>query len=91
MADIDAVFKAYDIRGTTPDQLDADLVRSIGIAFARYVKTQPYPHDRVLVARDMRESGVALVDAFCDGVTAEGLDVTRLGLASTDLLYFASG
>ncbi len=91
MADIDAVFKAYDIRGTTPDQLDAGLVRSIGVAFARFVKTQPYPHERVLVARDMRESGIELVDAFCDGVTAEGLDVTRLGLASTDLLYFASG
>lgn len=91
VADIDAVFKAYDIRGTTPDQLDAELVRSIGVAFARFVRTQPYPHDRVLVARDMRESGIELVDAFCDGVTAEGLDVTRLGLASTDLLYFASG
>ncbi|MDZ7675270.1 MAG: phosphomannomutase/phosphoglucomutase [Acidimicrobiales bacterium] len=91
MADIDAVFKAYDIRGTTPDQLDAGLVRDIGIAFARFVRDQPYPHDRVLVGRDMRESGVELVEAFCEGVTGEGLDVTRLGLASTDLLYFASG
>ncbi len=91
MADIDAVFKAYDIRGTTPDQLDADLVRRIGVAFARFVRTQPYPHERVLVARDMRPSGVELVEAFCDGVTSQGMDVTRLGLASTDLLYYASG
>ncbi len=91
VADIDAVFKAYDIRGTTPDQLDADLVRKIGVAFARFVRSQPYPHDRVLVARDMRPSGVELVEAFCDGVTSQGLDVLRLGLASTDLLYFASG
>ena len=91
MADIDAVFKAYDIRGTTPDQLDAELVRRIGVAFARFVRTQPYPHDRVLVARDMRPSGVEFVDAFADGVTSQGLDVTLLGLASTDLLYFASG
>ena len=91
MADIDAVFKAYDIRGTTPDQLDAELVRRIGVAFARFVRSQPYPHSRVLVARDMRPSGVELVDAFADGVTSAGLDVTLLGLASTDMLYFASG
>ena len=91
MADIDAVFKAYDIRGTTPDQLDAELVRSIGAAFARYVRSQPHPHDRVLVARDMRESGVELVEAFAEGVTGQGIDVIQLGLASTDLLYYASG
>ena len=91
VADIDAVFKAYDIRGTTPDQLDADLVRKIGVAFARFVRTQPYPHDRVLVAQDMRPSGVELVEAFCEGVTSQGMDVTRLGLASTDMLYFAAG
>jgi phosphomannomutase len=91
VADIDAVFKAYDIRGTTPDQLDAALVRRIGAAFAEFVRQQPHPHERVLVAQDMRESGVALVEAFCEGVTARGLDVTQLGLASTDLLYFASG
>src|SRR5690606_38110404 len=91
VADIDAVFKAYDIRGTTPDQLDADLVRSIGAAFARFVRTQPEPHDRVLVGRDMRPSGVELVAAFCEGVTSQGMDVTRIGLASTDMLYFAAG
>ena len=91
MADIDAVFKAYDIRGTTPDQLDAALVRQVGMAFAAFVRTQPHPHDRVLVARDMRPSGVELVEAFADGVTSQGLDVTLLGLASTDMLYFASG
>jgi phosphomannomutase len=91
VADIDAVFKAYDIRGTTPDQLDAELVRSIGVAFARFVRTQPHPHDRVLVGQDMRPSGVELVAAFCDGVTSQGMDVTRIGLASTDMLYFASG
>lgn len=91
VADINAVFKAYDIRGVTPDELDADLVRSIGVAFARFVRSQPYPHERVLVANDMRPSGVELVAAFCDGVTSQGLDVTTLGLASTDLLYFASG
>src|SRR3546814_10115273 len=91
VADIHAVFKAYDIRGTTPDQLDAELVRSIGVAFARFVRTRPEPHERVLVGRDMRPSGVELVDAFCDGVTSQGMDVTRIGLASTDMMYFAAG
>jgi phosphomannomutase len=83
---LEAVFKAYDIRGIVPDQLDTDVARAVGAAFARFSKAS-----RILVARDMRESGVALVDAFTDGVTATGADVVDLGLASTDLLYFAAG
>ncbi|MGK2947539.1 MAG: phosphomannomutase/phosphoglucomutase [Acidimicrobiales bacterium] len=91
MPDIDAIFKAYDIRGTTPDQLDAPLARRVGEAFARFVLQQPDGATRVLVGRDMRSSGVDLVAAFSDGVRAQGLDVVDLGLASTDLVYFASG
>jgi phosphomannomutase len=91
MPDLDAIFKAYDIRGTTPDQLDAPLARTIGEAFARFAVEQPGGATRVLVGRDMRDSGVALAAAFCDGVQAQGLDVVDLGLASTDLVYFASG
>lgn len=91
MPDLDAIFKAYDIRGTTPDQLDPDLARSVGGAFARFVATQVGGATRVLVARDMRASGVELAKAFAEGVTAQGLDVVDLGLASTDLLYFAAG
>jgi len=83
---IDAVFKAYDIRGTVPDQLDAELCRRVGAAFARFSGAE-----RVIVARDMRPSGVELSKAFIDGVTATGADVVDLGLASTDLLYYASG
>src|ERR1700737_405198 len=86
MAAIDAVFKAYDIRGTVPDQLDAELCRRIGAAFARFVGAP-----RIIVARDMRETGVELSAAFVEGVTGEGVDVTDLGLGSTDLLYYASG
>jgi phosphomannomutase len=86
MADIDAVFKAYDIRGTVPDQLDADLCRRIGAAFASFAAA-----DRVLLGRDMRPSGVELADAFADGAQSQGVDVVDLGLASTDLVYFASG
>jgi phosphomannomutase len=91
MADLDAIFKAYDIRGTTPDQLDEDVARALGAAFARFAADQVGGARRVLVARDMRPSGVGLVAAFTEGVTSQGIDVVDLGLASTDLLYFAAG
>ena len=83
---MDQVFKAYDVRGTVPDQLNADMCRAIGRAVARFAGAP-----EILVARDMRESGVELAAAFSDGVRAEGVGVTDLGLASTDFLYFASG
>jgi phosphomannomutase len=83
---MDKVFKAYDVRGTVPDQLDAAMCRAIGRAVARFAGAP-----EVLIARDMRESGVEISSAFADGVRSEGVDVTDLGLASTDFLYFASG
>jgi phosphomannomutase len=83
---MDQVFKAYDVRGTVPDQLDAAMCLAIGRAVARFAGAP-----EVLVARDMRDSGVELAGAFSDGVRAEGVDVTDLGMASTDFLYFASG
>src|SRR5271167_897219 len=83
---MDKVFKAYDVRGTVPDQLDADMCLAIGRAMARFAGAP-----EVLVCRDMRESGVELAAAFSDGVRAEGVDVTDLGMGSTDFLYFASG
>ncbi|MDP1819858.1 MAG: phosphomannomutase/phosphoglucomutase [Acidimicrobiales bacterium] len=91
MADLDAIFKAYDIRGTTPDQLHPKLARAIGGAFARFAAEQIGGAQRILIARDMRQSGVELAAAFAEGVQAQGLDVVDLGLASTDLLYFAAG
>jgi phosphomannomutase len=86
MSMLDTIFKAYDIRGVVPDQLNADLARSIGSAFARFAKSP-----MVVVARDMRASGVDLSRAFAEGLTAAGVDVVDLGMASTDELYFASG
>jgi phosphomannomutase len=83
---MDQVFKAYDVRGTVPDQLDADMCRAIGRAMARFAAAP-----EVLVARDMRQSGIELSAAFSDGVRSEGVGVTDLGLASTDFLYFAAG
>ncbi|CAN5127091.1 phosphomannomutase/phosphoglucomutase [soil metagenome] len=91
MGDASKVFKAYDIRGNVPDQLDADLCRRIGAAFARFTNEGESSAQRVLVARDMRPSGEELSDAFADGVQSQGVDVTDLGLASTDLVYFAAG
>ena len=83
---LDEIVKAYDVRGTVPDQLDADVAHALGVGFARQVDA-----DRVLVARDMRPSGPELVDAFARGVQEHGLDVVDIGLASTDLLYYAAG
>jgi phosphomannomutase len=86
MSPFDAVFKAYDIRGTVPDQLDEAMCRAIGASFARFVGSP-----RILIGRDMRPTGEALARAFADGARTQGVDVTHLGLVSTDLVYFASG
>ncbi|MDQ6909580.1 MAG: phosphomannomutase/phosphoglucomutase, partial [Actinomycetota bacterium] len=83
---LDAIFKAYDIRGLVPEELDAPVARAVGSAFAAFTGAP-----RVLVGRDMRESGTDLVAAFSEGVTATGADVIDLGMASTDLVYFAAG
>jgi phosphomannomutase len=86
MASLDQVFKAYDIRGLVPEQLDAGLAEAVGVAFARFVGAPV-----ILVARDMRPSGVELSSAFAAGVMSMGVDVVDLGLTSTDEMYFASG
>jgi phosphomannomutase len=90
--ELDAIFKAYDVRGLVPEQFDARIARAIGVGFAQFVASSSQGAvTRVLVARDMRPSGVEMVAAFAEGVTSQGLDVVDLGLASTDLLYFAAG
>ena len=90
MGSYDSIFKAYDVRGTVPDQFDVDMARSIGAAFAKFAKDREGA-TRVLVARDMRPSGVDMTKAFTEGATGQGVDVIDLGLTSTDLIYFASG
>src|ERR687893_220365 len=84
----ESVFKAYDIRGVYPKNLDEDVARDIGRAFVKHLELQG---SRVVVARDMRLSGEALEQAFIEGVTETGADVLDLGLVSTDALYFAVG
>lgn len=83
---LNAVFKAYDVRGTVPDQLDEDLARDVGTAYVQVLGATS-----VVVGYDMRPSSPGLAGAFADGATAAGADVTMIGLASTDQLYFASG
>ena len=86
MLPLDPIFKAYDIRGTVPEQLDAEVTRAVGAAFAAFTGAP-----RVVVGRDMRPSGVDLGNAFAEGVLDQGVDVVDLGLASTDYLYYAAG
>ena len=90
---LDAVIKAYDVRGVVPDQLDVALARDVGAAVVEVlgVRTSDGGPGAVVVGQDMRPSGDDLVEAFADGVTSRGCDVVRIGLASTDGLYFASG
>jgi phosphomannomutase len=85
-ANIGAVFKAYDVRGTVPDQIDTALAYATGNAFVRVVGAE-----RVVVGYDMRPSSPDLAEAFAEGAALAGADVTMIGLASTDQLYFASG
>lgn len=86
MSDLDRIFKAYDVRGVVPDDLDAELARRIGLAFASWSGAPA-----IVLGRDCRLSSPELAEAIAAGVTAAGVDVVDLGLASTDLLYFASG
>ncbi|MEE2680314.1 MAG: phosphomannomutase/phosphoglucomutase [Actinomycetota bacterium] len=81
-----AVFKAYDVRGLSPEELDEPMARALGAAFARYTNAAS-----IAIGRDMRTSGEALTAAFAEGVTSQNVNVIDIGLASTDLLYFASG
>ncbi len=84
------IFKAYDIRGLVDSQITPDFSFATGLAFARFIQQEREPAT-VVVAQDMRPSSPELADAFSAGVTSTGLDVIRIGLASTDMLYFASG
>lgn len=95
-----AIFKAYDVRGTVPDQLSPEMAYAIGYGFARFAlragedkgqKANGQNSTALLVARDMRASGPELSTAVIAGATAAGASVTDLGLASTDMLYFATG
>lgn len=85
---VQRVIKAYDVRGLVGEEIDEAFVGEVGAAFARLVQPNA---TQVVIGHDMRASSPALSEAFAQGVVAQGLDVVRIGLASTDQLYFASG
>jgi phosphomannomutase len=82
--------KAYDVRGTVPDQLNADVARAFGAAFVKVLRGEG-PVPRIVIGHDMRPSSPDLSQAFAEGATSEGADVVLAGLGSTDMLYFAAG
>jgi phosphomannomutase len=88
-AAVHRVIKAYDVRGLVGEEIDESLVTDVGAAFARLMRDEDA--QQVVIGYDMRDSSPSLAAAFGAGVTAQGLDVIRIGLASTDQLYFASG
>jgi len=78
------IFKAYDIRGVYPREINEDTARAIGAAFVAYLSAA-----RIAVGRDMRLSSPALAEAFIEGATTQGADVVDYGMIPTDMLYFA--
>ena len=84
------IFKAYDIRGLVDSELSPDFAFAVGLAFARFLEIEREP-STVIIGQDMRPSSPELAEAFSAGVTSNGTNVIRIGLASTDLLYFAAG
>jgi phosphomannomutase len=84
--DLSTIVKAYDVRGTVPDQLDEPIARAIGAAFVDVTGAR-----KIVTAHDMRDSGPGLARAFAEGALHRGASVVEAGLGSTDMLYFASG
>lgn len=101
MVSFEDIFKAYDVRGIVPDQIDAKKAKAIGASFAQFAlsrrksipdaglgKNEPL---KIIIGRDMRPSGPELSQAFAQGVMSQGVRVIDIGLCSTDLVYFAAG
>ena len=78
-----AIFKAYDVRGVYPSEIDETIARDIGRAFVAYLEA-----GRIAVGRDMRVSSPSLAAAFIEGARAQGANVVDFGLCGTDMLYF---
>jgi phosphomannomutase len=91
VTDLSGIVKAYDVRGVVGEELDDAVVREIGAALARLLRAEDETTRAVVVGYDMRDSSPTLAAAFAEGVTGQGLDVVSIGLASTDMLYYASG
>ncbi|MFF7164470.1 phosphomannomutase/phosphoglucomutase [Streptomyces sp. NPDC008086] len=86
VADLSQLVKAYDVRGVVPDQWDESLAELFGAAFVEVTGASA-----IVIGHDMRPSSPGLAGAFARGAAAQGVDVTEIGLCSTDQLYYASG
>ncbi|MDN6461372.1 MAG: phosphomannomutase/phosphoglucomutase, partial [Corynebacterium flavescens] len=86
---LDAVIKAYDVRGVVGKDIDEDFVRDTAAAYAAILRSEG--ESTLAIGHDMRPSSPALAQAFAEGATSQGIDVILLGLTSTDELYYASG
>jgi len=84
--DLAAIFKAYDVRGMVPDQLDDEAARRIGAAFAEFAGAP-----RIAIGHDARTSSPALAEAFVDGVASRGVGIDDIGMVTTDMVYYAAG
>jgi phosphomannomutase len=86
VSDLDKIFKAYDVRGVVPDELDESVAEAVGAAFVRLTGTKS-----IVTLHDMRPSSVPLAEALGRGAAAQGANVIHGGLGSTDMVYYASG
>jgi phosphomannomutase len=86
VSDLDKIFKAYDVRGVVPDELDEAVAEAVGAAFVRLTGAKT-----IVTLHDMRPSSEPMADAIGRGATAQGADVIRGGLGSTDMVYYAAG
>jgi phosphomannomutase len=91
VSDLSKIVKAYDVRGTVPDQFNESVARALGTAFVEMLRESGDDADKIVIAHDMRDSGPALAAAFARGANAAGAAVVNIGLGSTDQLYYASG
>ena len=91
VADLNSIFKSYDIRGLYPQEIDEEVCINIGYAFAKFLLAEDPQTTQIIVGVDMRLSSESLSDQFINGIVSAGLNVIHLGLSSTDMLYYASG
>ncbi|MGR3179768.1 MAG: phosphomannomutase/phosphoglucomutase [Candidatus Anammoxibacter sp.] len=85
------IFKSYDIRGIFPDEINEDIAKKIGVAFAKFLKDQNPGVENIVVGRDMRLSSPSVSTALIDGIRSIGVNVIDIGLVSTEMTYFAVG
>ena len=85
------IFKAYDIRGIVPDELNEQIAERVGMAFVKLLEEEGINPKTVVVSRDMRTSSPTLFAALSKGIASMGVDVIDIGQSSTDMFYFACG